>query len=89
MAVFYGCMALFVFGFIILTRPSSVATNEARDGQTWSAGLQGERMDRNAPPVRRIRFGRSSRPCTRWAVSRGPKKSPTPSCSCVLTIRVL
>jgi hypothetical protein len=48
MAVFYGCMALFVFGFIMLTRPSSVATNEARDGQTWSAGLQGERMDRNA-----------------------------------------
>ena len=48
MAVFYGCMALFVFGFIMLTRPSSVATNEARDGHTWSAGLQGERMDRNA-----------------------------------------
>ena len=22
MAVFYGCMALFVFGFIMLTRPS-------------------------------------------------------------------
>ena len=48
MAVFYGCMALFVFGFIMLTRPSSVATNAARDGHTWSAGLQGERMDRNA-----------------------------------------
>ena len=48
MAVFYGCAALFVFGFILVTRPPSVATNEARDGQTWSAGLQGERMDRNA-----------------------------------------
>ncbi|MFZ2141719.1 MAG: hypothetical protein WAV78_33130 [Xanthobacteraceae bacterium] len=48
MAVFYACMALFVFGFIWVTRSSSVATNEAGDGHTWSAGLQGERMDRNA-----------------------------------------
>ena len=48
MAVFYGCAALFVFGFILVTRSSSVATNEAGDGHTWSAGLQGERMDRNA-----------------------------------------
>jgi hypothetical protein len=42
-AIFYGCMVLFVFGFILVTKPSNVATNEARDGQTESAGL-----DRNA-----------------------------------------
>jgi hypothetical protein len=47
-AIFYGCMALFVFGFILVTRPSSVATNKARDGQTLAAGPQGEGMDHNA-----------------------------------------
>jgi hypothetical protein len=41
MAVFYGCMALIVFGLIVLTKSSSVAVNEARDRPTWSAGLQG------------------------------------------------
>jgi hypothetical protein len=39
MAVFYGCMALFVFGLIMLTKPWSVAPNEARDQQTQSVGL--------------------------------------------------
>ena len=48
MAVFYGCVALFVFGFILITRPSSVATDKARDGQSWTVGLPGERMDYNA-----------------------------------------
>ena len=48
MAVFYGCVALFVFGLIVLTKPPSVALNEARDHQTWSADLQGE-MDRIVP----------------------------------------
>ena len=48
MAVFYGCVALFVFGLIVLTKPPSVALNETGDHQTSSAGLQGERMDRNA-----------------------------------------
>lgn len=46
MAVFYGCAALFVFGLIVLTKPSSVALNETRDHQTWSADLQGDRIDR-------------------------------------------
>ena len=31
MAVFYGCMALLVFGLIALTKPSSVPPNEAGD----------------------------------------------------------
>ena len=31
MAVFYACVALFVFGLILVTRSSSVATNETRD----------------------------------------------------------
>jgi hypothetical protein len=48
MAVFYGCMALLVFGLIVLTKPSSVAPDEAKARQTWSAGLQSERMDRKA-----------------------------------------
>jgi hypothetical protein len=48
LAVFYGCMALLVFGLIVLTKPSSVAPNEARDRPTWSASSQGERMNRNA-----------------------------------------
>jgi hypothetical protein len=47
MAVFYGCVALFVFGLIVLTKPPSVALNETRDHQTWSADLQGDRIDRN------------------------------------------
>jgi hypothetical protein len=34
MAVFYGCVALFVFGLIVLTKPPSVALNETRDHQT-------------------------------------------------------
>jgi hypothetical protein len=46
-AVFYGCMALLVFALIALTKPPSFAPNEARDRQTWSAGSQGERIDRN------------------------------------------
>jgi hypothetical protein len=48
MAVFYGCMAFFVFGLIMLTKPSGVAPNEARDQPTWPTGLQGERINRNA-----------------------------------------
>jgi hypothetical protein len=48
MAAFYGCMALLVFGLIMLTKPSSVVPKEARDRQTWSARLQGERLNRNA-----------------------------------------
>ena len=47
-AIFYGCIVLFVFGFILVTRPSSVATNEVRDRQTWSAGRQSEPMERDA-----------------------------------------
>ena len=46
-AVFYGCVALFVFGLIVLTKPPSVALNETRDHQTWSANLQSDRIDRN------------------------------------------
>jgi hypothetical protein len=46
-AVFYGCVALCVSGLVVLTRPSSVAPNEARDRESWSAGLQRERMDHN------------------------------------------
>ena len=46
-AVFYGCMALLVFALIALTKPPSVALNETRDHQTWSADLQGDRIDRN------------------------------------------
>ncbi len=47
MAVFYGCVTLFVFGLIVLTKPPSVALNETRDRQTWSTDLQGDRIDRN------------------------------------------
>ena len=47
MAVFYGFVALFVFGLIMLTKPPSVALNETRQYQTWSADLQGDRIDRN------------------------------------------
>jgi hypothetical protein len=47
MAVFCGCVALFVFGLIVLTKPPSFALNETRDHQTWSADLQGDRIDRN------------------------------------------
>ena len=47
MAIFYGCAALFVFGLLVLTKPPSVALNETRDHQTWSADLQGDRIDRN------------------------------------------
>jgi hypothetical protein len=43
MAVFYGCVALFIFGLIVLTKPPSVALNH----QTRSADLQGDRIDRN------------------------------------------
>jgi hypothetical protein len=46
-AVFYGCVALCVSGLVVLTMPSSVAPNEARDRESWSAGLQRERMDHN------------------------------------------
>jgi hypothetical protein len=42
-AVFYGCMAFLILGFIVLSKWSSVPTNEARDHQGRSAGLQGER----------------------------------------------
>jgi len=38
---------LCVSGLVVLTRPSSVAPNEARDRESWSAGLQRERMDHN------------------------------------------
>jgi hypothetical protein len=48
MVAFYGCMALLVFGLVMLTKPSSVVPNEARDQQTWSAHLQGEQLNRNA-----------------------------------------
>jgi hypothetical protein len=41
-AAFYGCMALLVFGLILLTKPSSLAPDEAGERQTWSAGLQAE-----------------------------------------------
>src|SRR6476469_8598893 len=37
-AVFYGCVALCVSGLVVLTRPSSVAPNEARDRESWAAG---------------------------------------------------
>jgi hypothetical protein len=47
MAVFYGCVALLVFGLIVLTKPSSVAPNEVTDHQTWSARLQGDRINSN------------------------------------------
>jgi hypothetical protein len=48
MAVFYGCMVLLIFGLIVLTKPSSVASNEVGDRPTWSAGSQGEWFNRNA-----------------------------------------
>jgi hypothetical protein len=48
MVVFYGCIALLVLGIIAQTKPSRVVPNEARDRQTWSARLQGERLNRNA-----------------------------------------
>jgi hypothetical protein len=47
MAVFYGCMALLIYGLIVLTKPSSVAPNEVGDLPTWSAGSQGEWFNRN------------------------------------------
>jgi hypothetical protein len=55
MAVFYTCIALLVLGVIALTKPSSVAPNEPGDRQTSSAGLQGERIDRNADMPRKAR----------------------------------
>jgi hypothetical protein len=48
MAIFYGCIALLVFGLIALTRPSSIAPDDGKNHQTWSAGLQSERMHRKA-----------------------------------------
>jgi hypothetical protein len=42
-----GCVALLVFGLIVLTKQSSVAPNDARDRQTWSAGLQDDRINPN------------------------------------------
>ena len=48
MAVFYGCVALLVFGLIVLTKQSSVAPNDTRDQQTWSAGLQSDRINLNS-----------------------------------------
>lgn len=48
MAVFYGCMVLLVFGLIMLTKPSRVVPNETGDHQTWSAGVHGEWLNRNA-----------------------------------------
>jgi hypothetical protein len=48
MAALYGCIALLVFGFIVLTRQSSLAPNEASERQTWSTGLQAERANPGA-----------------------------------------
>jgi hypothetical protein len=48
MAVFYGCMALLIFGVIALTKSSNVASNETRDQQIWPDGQHGDRMNRNA-----------------------------------------
>jgi hypothetical protein len=45
--IFYGCMALLVFGLVVLTKASSVAPNETAHRQTWSADLQNERTSRN------------------------------------------
>jgi predicted small integral membrane protein len=44
-AVFYGCMALLIFGMIALTKSSNVASNNQ---QIWSDGQHGDRMNRNA-----------------------------------------
>jgi hypothetical protein len=44
MAVFYGCIALIVFGLFALSQRWRGPTDEAQDRQTWSAGLQGDRQ---------------------------------------------
>jgi len=41
-AVFYGCMALLVFGVIALTKSSNVASNEAGDRQISSHALRND-----------------------------------------------
>jgi hypothetical protein len=55
MTLYYTCIALLVLGVIALTKPSSIAPNEPADRQTSSAGLQGERVDRNADMSRKTR----------------------------------
>jgi hypothetical protein len=52
-AVLYGCMALLVFALLALTKPPS--PNEARDRQTWSANLQGERINPTAAVPRKAK----------------------------------
>jgi hypothetical protein len=47
MAVLYGCVAFLVFGLIVLTKQPNVAPNDTRDRQTWSAGLQSDRINLN------------------------------------------
>ena len=49
MAVFYGCMALIVFGLIVLTKSSSVAVNEARDRPTWVRRFAGNETCSSSP----------------------------------------
>jgi hypothetical protein len=55
MTVFYACIALLVLAVIALSKPSSVASNEPGDRQTSSAGLPGERIDRNVDMSRKAR----------------------------------
>jgi hypothetical protein len=52
-AAFYGCMVLLVFGLILLTKPSSLAADEAGERQTWSAGLQAERGNPGTDQLRK------------------------------------
>ena len=51
MAVFYGCMALLVFGLILLTKPSGLAPDEGGDESHlvgWPAGRTGKSRRRSA-----------------------------------------